>query len=74
MSHLLIVDCHLGVAAKLRYLDKGAELLPPSRSSSRPDCRQARSTSGGSTGGLRIIVVANPQVKGPPVLLRSVTS
>ncbi len=26
MSHLLIVDAHLGVAARLRYLDKGAEL------------------------------------------------
>ncbi len=74
MSHLLIVDAHLGVAARLRYLDKGLELLPPSRSSSRPGCRQARSTSGGSTGGLRITVVANPQVKGPSLLLRSVTS
>ncbi len=58
MSHLLIVDAHLGVAARLRYLDKGTELLPPSQSSSCPDCRQARSTSGGSTGGLRITVVA----------------
>ncbi len=55
------VDAHLGVAARLRYLDKGVELLPPSRSSSRPGCRQARSTSGGSTAGLRITVVANPQ-------------
>ncbi len=63
MSHLLTVDAHLGVAARLRYLDKGAELLPPSRSSSRPGCRQARSTSGGSTAGLRITVVANPQKK-----------
>ncbi len=26
MSHLLTVDAHLGVAARLRYLDKGAEL------------------------------------------------
>ncbi len=74
MSHLLIVDAHLGVAARLRYLDKGVELLPPSRSSSCPGCRQARSTSGGSMGGLRITVVANPQVKGPSLLLRSVTS
>ncbi len=64
MSHLLIVDAHLGVAARLRYLDKGTELLPPSRSSSRPGCRQVRSTSGGSTGDLRITVVANLQVKG----------
>ncbi len=54
MSHLLFVDAHLGVAARLHYLDKGAELLPPSRSSSRPGCRQARSTSDGSTAGLRI--------------------
>ncbi len=46
MSHLLTVDAHLGVAARLHYLDKGAELLTPSRSSSRPGCRQARSTSG----------------------------
>ncbi len=60
MSHLLTVDAHLRVAARLRYLDKGAELLPPSRSSSRPGCRQVRSTSGGSTAGLRITVVANP--------------
>ncbi len=73
-SHLLIVDAHLRVVARLRYLDKGAELLPPSRSSSRPGCRQARSTSGASTGGLRITVVANPQAKGPSLLLRSVTS
>ncbi len=49
MSHLLIVDAHIGVAARLRYLDKGVELLPLSRSSSRPGCRQARSTSGGSS-------------------------
>ncbi len=61
MSHLLIVDAHLGVVSRLRYLDKGAELLPTSRSSSRPGCRQARSTSGGSMSGLRITVVANPQ-------------
>ncbi len=61
MNHLLIVDAHLRVAARLCYLDKGVELLPPSRSSSRPGYRQARSTSGGSTGGLRITVVANPQ-------------
>ncbi len=60
MSHLLIVDAHHGVVATLRYLDKGAELLPPSQSSPRPGCRQARSTSGGRTGGLRITVVANP--------------
>ncbi len=74
MSHLLIVDAHLGVAARLRYFDKGAELLPPSRSNSRPGCREARSISGGSMGGLRITVVANYQVKGPLLLLRSVTS
>ncbi len=60
MSHLLTVDAHLGVAARLRYLDKGAELLPPSRSSSRSGCRQASSTSGGSTAGLRITVVGKP--------------
>ncbi len=59
MSHLLTVDAHLGVAARLSYLDKGVELLPPSRSSSGPGCRQARSTSGGSTAGLRITVEAN---------------
>ncbi len=70
MSHLLTVDAHLGVAARLRYLDKGAELLPPSRSSSRPGCRQARSTSGGSTAGLRITVVANPQGTIAPLALR----
>ncbi len=66
MSHLLTVDAHLGVAARLRYLDKGAELLPPSRSSS-----QARSTSGSSTAGLRTTVVA---LRGPSLLLRSATS
>ncbi len=71
MSHLLIVDAHLGVAARLCYLDKGAELSPPSRSSSRPGCRQARSTSGGSTGGLRITVVANPQGTIAPLALRN---
>ncbi len=71
MSHLLTVDAHLGVAARLRYLDKGAELLPPSRSSSRPGCRQARSTSGGSTAGLRITVVANPQGTIAPLALRN---
>ncbi len=71
---LLVVDAHLGVAARLRYLDKGAELLPPSRSSSRPGCREARSTSGGCMGGLRITVVVNPQVKGPSFLLHSATS
>ncbi len=73
MSHLLTVDAHLGVAARLRYLDKGAELLPPSRSrsSSRPGCRQARSTSGGSTAGLRITVVANPQGTIAPFALRN---
>ncbi len=71
MSHLLTVDAHLGVAARLRYLDKGAELLPPSRSSSRPGCRQARSTSGGSTAGLRITVVANPQGTIAPLVLRN---
>ncbi len=74
MSHLLIVDTHLGVVARLHYLDKGAELLPPSQSSSRTGSRQARSTSGGSTGGLRITVVSNPQVKGPSLLLCSITS
>ncbi len=71
MSHLLTVDAHLGVAARLRYLDKGAELLPPSRSSSRPGCRQARSTSGGSTAGLRITMVANPQGTIAPLALRN---
>ncbi len=71
MSHLLTVDAHLGVAARLRYLDKGAELLPPSQSSSRPGCRQARSTSGGSTAGLRITVVANPQGTIAPLALRN---
>ncbi len=69
MSHLLVVDAHLGVAARLRYLDKGAELLPPSRSSSRPGCRQ--STSSGSTAGLRITVVANPQGTIAPLALRN---
>ncbi len=69
MSHLLTVDTHLGVAARLRYLDKGVELLPPSRSSSRLGCRQARSTSGGSTAGLRITVVANPQGNIAPLAL-----
>ncbi len=64
-------NAHLGVAARLRYLDKGAELLPPSRSSSRSGCRQARSTSGGSTGGLRITVVANPQGTIAPLVLRN---
>ncbi len=69
MSHLLIVDAHLGVTARLCYLDKGAELLPSSQSSSRPGCRQARSTSGSSTGGLRITVVANPQGTNAPLVL-----
>ncbi len=71
MCHLLTVDAHLGVAARLRYLDKGVELLPPSRSSSRPGFRQARSTSGGSTAGLRITVVANPEVTIAPLALRN---
>ncbi len=69
MSHLLIVDAHLGVTARLCYLDKGAELLPSSQSSSRPGYRQARSTSGSSTGGLRITVVANPQGTNAPLVL-----
>ncbi len=60
MSHLLTVDAHLGVAARLRYLDKGAELLPPSRSSFVL-AADRRGTSGGSTAGLRTTVVANPQ-------------
>ncbi len=61
MSHLLIVDAHLGVAGQAPLpRQRGGSLLPPSRSSSRPGCRQARSTSGGSTDGLRITVVANP--------------
>ncbi len=64
MSHLLTVNAHLGVAARLRYLDKGAELLPPG-------CRQARSTSGGSTAGLRITVVANPQGTIAPLALHN---
>ncbi len=71
VPHLLTVDAHLKVAARLRYLDKGAELLPPSRSSSRPGCRQARSTSDGSTAGLRITVVANPQGTIAPLALRN---
>ncbi len=48
---------------------RGGPLLPPSRSSSRPGCRQARSTSGGSTGDLRITVVENPQ--GTTLVLRN---
>ncbi len=48
-----------------------SELRPPSRSSSRPGCRQARSTSGGSTAGLRITVVANPQGTIAPLALRN---
>ncbi len=71
MSHLLTGDAHLGVAARLRYLGKRAELLPPSRSTSRPGWRQARSTSGGSTAGLRITVVANPQGTIAPLALRN---
>ncbi len=50
---------------------RGGALLPPSRSSSRPGCRQARSTSGGRTGGLRITVVANPQGPIAPLALRN---
>ncbi len=69
MSHLLIVDAHLSVVARIHYLDKGTELLPPSLSSSRPGCRQARSTSGSSMGGLRITVVANPQGTIAPLAL-----
>ncbi len=67
MSHLLIVDAHLRVAARLRYLDKGAELcclrldLVLVLAGDRP-------TSGGSTGGLRITVVANPQGTIAPLL------
>ncbi len=71
MSHLLIVDAHLGVAARLRYLDKGAELLPPSQSSSRPGCKQARSTSSGGTAGLKITEVANPQGTIAPLAFRN---
>ncbi len=50
---------------------RGGALLPPSRSSSRPGCRQARSTSGGSTGDLRITVVENPQGTIAPLVLRN---
>ncbi len=43
---------HLGVV--------GQAPLPPPRSGSRPGCSQARNTSGGDMGGLKVIVVANP--------------
>ncbi len=67
MSHLLIVDAHLGVAGQAPLpRQRGRALLPPSLSSSRPGCRQSRSTSGVSTGGLRITVVANPPGNQPP--------
>ncbi len=71
MSHLLIVDAHLGVGPGSVTSTKGAALFPPSRSSSCPGCRQSRSTSGGSTGGLRITVVANPQGTIAPLALRN---
>ncbi len=50
---------------------RGGALLPSSRSSSRPGCREARSTSGGSKGGLRITVVANSQGTIAPLALRN---
>ncbi len=53
MSHLLIVDAHVGVAGQAPLpRQRGGDLLPQSQSSSRPSCRQARSTG--------ITVVANP--------------
>ncbi len=49
MSHLLTVDAHLGVAARLRYLDKGAELVPradaPRDSPSLADSSEEGSTA-----------------------------
>ncbi len=50
---------------------RGRALLPPSQSSSHPGCRQARSTSGGSIGGVRITVVANHQGTIAPLALRN---
>ncbi len=59
MRHFLIVDAHLGVLGQASLpRQRGGALLSPSRSNFCPGCRQ--STSGGSTGGLRITVVANP--------------
>ncbi len=41
MSHLLIVDAYLGVAGQAELpRQRGGALLPLSRSSSRPGCRQ----------------------------------
>ncbi len=72
MCHLLIVDAHLGVAGQAPLPRKrGGALLPSSQSSSRPGCRQTRSTSGGRTGGLRITVVADPQGTIAPLALRN---
>ncbi len=50
---------------------RGAALLPPSRSSSRPGCRQARSTL-----GYRVVWGLQwwQTLKGPSLLLRSATS
>ncbi len=39
---------------------RGRDLFPLPRSGSHSGCRQAMTTSGGGTGGLRITVVANP--------------
>ncbi len=72
MSHLLIVDAHLGVAARLCYLDKGCLQLSPSRSSSRPatDRRGLLQAVARVVWGLQWWQT----LKGPSLLLRSTTS
>ena len=46
--------------ARLRYLQGGGVPLPLLRSGTRSGGRQTSTTSGSSTGGLRVTVVANP--------------
>ncbi len=55
--------------ARLHYLKRGGALLP--RSGSHPGCSQARTTSSGGTGGLRVTVMANPPENQPSTDHRS---
>uniref|UniRef100_A0A671LNG3 Band 4.1-like protein 3 n=1 Tax=Sinocyclocheilus anshuiensis TaxID=1608454 RepID=A0A671LNG3_9TELE len=51
---------------RLHYLERGGVPLPLPRSSSLPGRSQGRTTSGSSSGGLSITVVATPVRKQPP--------
>lgn len=50
----------LELCTRLRYLERGGASLPLPQSSSHPSGCQVRTTSSSCTGGLRVIVVANP--------------